>query len=641
LNHDSGRIVGHADEVTVTARALKLSGVISGASPEAEQVKASAGLGFPWKASVGARPDKMEFVGEDVTTKANGKTFKGPIYVARKSTLGEVSFVPMAADSKTAVTVAASAAISEKENDMDYETRVKALFGGKVPELQEVDLTALKATFDREVAEKEKTAPSEPGKKIEAKADPPQFDLRGVVLAHEKHVATIEAHVATYAEKIEAAPLAKIRADGSAEASELKLKALNEEWPVPRLAVELAHAQRHVEVALVRAERPKIPAIHSSNHDIGNEVIEAALCGSAGLRELEETYKPEVLEAADTYRRREGGSIQGLILAAACDNGYTGSARGIHRGNFDEVMRAAMIQASSPSTHTLTTMLSTVGNKFLLEGFSSVEQVYREISDIRPVNDFKAITSYRMLDDMVFEEIGPSGEIKHGTADQESFTNQAKTYAKMFALTRTDIINDDLGAFSTIRTRIGRGSGIKLNQIFWASFLDDATLFNATALASGGHLNLLTAVLGETGIAAANVLLKSKTDGHDNPIDIGGAHLLLTGATLSPTAKKWYVSQEIRDTTASTKTLTTNIYYNTFRPVESRYVTSTTSWYLLPVSGGDMAPMEICFLDGVQSPTIESADADFNTLGIQFRGYFDFGVAKKEWRASVKSTGAG
>jgi len=54
-----------------------------------------------------------------------------------------------------------------------------------------------------------------------------------------------------------------------------------------------------------------------------------------------------------------------------------------------------------------------------------------------------------------------------------------------------------------------------------------------------------------------------------------------------------------------------------------------------------MAPMEVCFLDGVQAPTIESADADFNTLGIQFRGYFDFGTAQKEWRVSVKSTGAG
>jgi hypothetical protein len=205
----------------------------------------------------------------------------------------------------------------------------------------------------------------------------------------------------------------------------------------------------------------------------------------------------------------------------------------------------------------------------------------------------------------------------------------------MFALTRTDIINDDLGAFDSIRERIGVGCGKKLNSVFWTAFLDDATFF------SGGHANLLTTALGEAGIAAANVLLSNQKDSDGHPLGLGLQHLLLTGATLNPTAKKWFVSQEMRDTTASTKTPTTNIYFNQYRPVQSAYITDTSDWYLLPVAAGSMAPMEVCFLDGVQMPTIESADADFNTLGIQFRGYFDFGVAQKEWRASVKSTGAG
>jgi hypothetical protein len=38
-------------------------------------------------------------------------------------------------------------------------------------------------------------------------------------------------------------------------------------------------------------------------------------------------------------------------------------------------------------------------------------------------------------------------------------------------------------------------------------------------------------------------------------------------------------------------------------------------------------------------PTVESADADFNTLGIQMRGYHDFGVAKQEPRGGVKMKG--
>ena len=43
-----------------------------------------------------------------------------------------------------------------------------------------------------------------------------------------------------------------------------------------------------------------------------------------------------------------------------------------------------------------------------------------------------------------------------------------------------------------------------------------------------------------------------------------------------------------------------------------------------------MPVIEVAFLNGKQQPTVERADADFNTLGIQFRGYFDFGVTKAE-----------
>jgi hypothetical protein len=38
------------------------------------------------------------------------------------------------------------------------------------------------------------------------------------------------------------------------------------------------------------------------------------------------------------------------------------------------------------------------------------------------------------------------------------------------------------------------------------------------------------------------------------------------------------------------------------------------------------SPMVVSFLNGNETPTVEEADADFNTLGIQFRGYHDFGV---------------
>jgi phage major head subunit gpT-like protein len=66
---------------------------------------------------------------------------------------------------------------------------------------------------------------------------------------------------------------------------------------------------------------------------------------------------------------------------------------------------------------------------------------------------------------------------------------------------------------------------------------------------------------------------------------------------------------------------------------------SSSPWYLLcdPL---DLAMIQVVFLNGKQMPTVEQTDADFKQLGIQFRGYHDFGVALQEPRAAVKSPAA-
>ena len=49
--------------------------------------------------------------------------------------------------------------------------------------------------------------------------------------------------------------------------------------------------------------------------------------------------------------------------------------------------------------------------------------------------------------------------------------------------------------------------------------------------------------------------------------------------------------------------------------------------------------IEVAFLNGNESPTIETAEADFNVLGVQMRGYHDFGIALQDNKAGIKSKG--
>jgi hypothetical protein len=317
-DHELGRVVGHADEVEVGDSSLKVAGIVSGAGPDAAEVVASAGNGFPWRASVGARPDKLEFVGEGVSTKVNGRTLTGPLYVARKSTLGEVSFVALGADRKATAKVAASAQTQETP-DMKFEQWIEAM-GLVLSELREDQVQKLQAKYDAEL----KAAAGKDGKQIEGKheppkIEPPQFDIQAIGVLFAQFETGIEATAVEYTERVDAVKLGEIKLGGRKAALELKAKALDEKWCETRFDTELMKARANFDVALIRAERPKGRAIHASSRDMKPAILEAAMCLNAGSNEevVVKQYGEQVIEAAAPLRRI--GLKEAIHLVCAMD----------------------------------------------------------------------------------------------------------------------------------------------------------------------------------------------------------------------------------------------------------------------------------------------------------------------------------
>lgn len=537
---------------------------------------------------------------------------------------------------------------------MDFDKWIEAL-GFDVAELREDQLQHLQAKYDAEVkaaadlkeAAEIKAAESKDPKQIEAAAKPavveaPTFDLDGVILAHETHLAVIEATAEEYREKVPTDEWTKLTSAARKGAIEAKATALKEQWPAPRLESQHILAAATYKADLMVAERPKGPAIHSSSQDgITEDVLSAAILATGQIVKPEDHCSPELLDAAHKQFPR-GIGLQEMIVAAARANGWSGYS---FKQDSSDCMRHAFapIQAGGFSTVAITNVLSNVANKFLLEGFSFVEQAWREIASIRPVSDFKTTTSYRLTGESTYKLVPPSGEIPHGTLGDESYTNKADTYGLMLAVTRTDIVNDDLGAITTVPRRLGNGGGRTLNHIFWKAYLAaQGTLFTTARL---NYFDGASSALDIDSLTTAEQMFMDllDTDGHP----IGHMPLvLLTPTALSAPGAALYNSTEIRNTTASTKYPINNPHKGKFRPVVSRYMGnssytgySATAWNLL-ADPREMATIEVCFLNGQQSPIVESADANFDTLGVQMRGYFDFGVDTQDYRGGVRSKGA-
>jgi hypothetical protein len=373
-----------------------------------------------------------------------------------------------------------------------------------------------------------------------------------------------------------------------------------------------------------------------------SRALEAAVCHSGGLSSLEKHFDERTLNAvADHFPH--GLGLRDLLMLAARENGYTGHTSSDVRGIFEAAFRADI--RAEFSTISLPGLLSNVANKFLVAGFNAVENAWSQIAAIRNVPDFKTTTSYSLTGGLVYEKVGPSGELKHGTVGELTYTNKADTYGKMLSITRQDIINDDLGALTITPMKLGRGAALKLNDIFWTEFLADLGSFYTS-----GRGNLSTgagSALSSDGLKAAQTKFRKQTDPDGLPLGIM-ARLLLVPPELEITADELMTSLVVNTGGSSTtdRVPNRNVWANKYTTVVSSYLSnptytgaSTTAWYLL-ADPADLPAIEVAFLNGRQTPTVETAEADFNVLGIQMRGYHDFGCSKQEYRAAVRSAGS-
>ena len=235
------------------------------------------------------------------------------------------------------------------------------------------------------------------------------------------------------------------------------------------------------ELEVLRSTRPRSPGIGSGDGGVSGAVLEAACLLTAKLDGVERLYPEQTLELA-SRRFRGGIGLQELLLEAAWANGYTGRNFRDHR----TVLRYAFgrgIEAAF-STVDIGGILSNVANKFLLDGFFSVERTWRNVCAVRNVSDFKTVTSYRLIGKDQYELVAPGGEIQHGPIKEMTYPFRVDTFAKMLSLDRRDIVNDDLGLFDETARNLGRAAMRSLSDLVY-----QVLLANAGNFFSSGHAN--------------------------------------------------------------------------------------------------------------------------------------------------------
>lgn len=613
LDHKSNQRVGNFS-VANDGESLVAHGKATAATAARDEVVQSAANGYEWQASLEVSPKVVETVksGESVTV--NGRDFNGPVYVTRKGVLKGFAFVSHGADDDTTVTIAANAA-SNGASKMKAEIKAwAAQMGIDVDNADADQIAAIEANYEGlNPSKKHKSTNLEDGINAKrAEADRVNGITEIALEACDKRPYDIDA------------------------IKELASTAIEAKWTVEKFRLELLEASLP----------PAHTVFRTKQHDkLNNLVLEAAICQAGRLPDLEKEFKDETLQLAhDRFKGRIG--LNQLFLMCASANGYHGDYASkvdlnVQRAAFGMTSPVSRQQhASGFSTVNIANVISNVANKFLMRGWNAIDMTPMRIASIRSVSDFKTITTVSLTGNLTFEKVGASGEIKHGEIADLTYTNKADTYAKMLAITRTDIINDNLGALTDVPMKLGRGSAINLNQIFWTEFLDNSSFF------ASGNSNVNTGVADMTvgGLAATETIFMNQTDPDGNPLGIQPA-ILLVPTALKASAMTLMSSERLIDGTATGTQGDANIWRGRFRVESSPYISnaaytgySAVAWYML-ANPSDLPVIEIVALNGRVEPIVETSDAEFNVLGVQMRGYSDVGVSLQEYRAGVRADG--
>jgi len=593
LDHNPRQGVGHTRRVAVEGGQVVAEGLVSRDTSWARDVAKSGANGFPWQASIGAAVVEAEFVPPGHRVTVNGRTFDGPLHVVRKAVLKEISFVDSGADTGTRARVAAREKETQTMDDVVTTPAADQADPDTAPETQAADAPP--------------AAPEKPTPDAETPPDPadPVVAMRRRMAAETRRVQAIRRLCAEKHPDIEA-------------------KAIEEGWDETRAELEV-----------LRASRPKVTTVSVPQRPSSPQVFEAVALMASGMPtvRLEAAFAEPVLEAADRLR--------GIGIQEFCE-----LAAGAQLPRFRRDA-AGWLQAAF-STTSLPGILSNIANKMLLEGYNYIEDAWRRICRIASVNDFKEHTRYRMTGAFKFEQVGPDGELKHGKLDEQKYGQKADTHGIMFALTRQMIINDDMGAFTDIPRQIGMGAAESIADAVWTLLLSNPVQADTKAFFSTDHANYAEGAdtaLTVDGLTAAEVMFGSQTRPGGRPLGIP-ASLLLVPTALKVPAELLMKSLLLNETTTANKGKpSANPHVGKFDVVSSVYLSNTSftgasakAWYLF-ADPNRLPTIEVAFLNGVDRPTVEKTDADFNTLGIQFRGYIDFGVREQDHRGALKMKG--
>ena len=303
-----------------------------------------------------------------------------------------------------------------------------------------------------------------------------------------------------------------------------------------------------------------------------------------------------------------------------------------------EVVAAAFTQGTSD----FPVLLENAMHKTLQASYATAALTWNRFCATGSVSDFRAHNRYRTGSFGSLDAVNELGEfVNKSIPDGEKASITAGTKGNIINLSRTAIINDDLGAFVGLSNMLGRAAArtveadvyalLALNGGLGPAMADGKSLFHA------GHGNIGTAAaISMAAIDADRVTMAMQKDVSGNDYLDLRPSVLLVPIGLGGTARSINDAQYDPDT--ANKLQKPNIVNGLFRDIVDTPRMTGTRRYLF-ADPSEAPVLEVAFLDGNQNPYLELQNG-FDVDGARYKVRLDYGVAAVDYRGAVTNAGA-
>lgn len=388
----------------------------------------------------------------------------------------------------------------------------------------------------------------------------------------------------------------------------------------------LAEMGKGAEPANPQNAFPKIETV-SDEGDKRKDAVVASILARAGVAQdaaaraalSSNPYRGDrLLDTARASLQRAGVSVSGMTPM--------------------EVVAAAFTQGTSD----FPVLLENAMHKTLQASYATAALTWNRFCATGSVSDFRAHNRYRTGSFGSLDAVNELGEfVNKSIPDGEKASITAGTKGNIINLSRTAIINDDLGAFVGLSNMLGRAAArtveadvyalLALNSGAGPTMGDGKTLFHAD------HGNITTgAAITMAALDLDRVAMASQKDVSGNDyLDLRPA-VLLVPIGLGGTARSINDAQYDPDT--ANKLQKPNIVNGLFRDIVDTPRMTGTRRYLF-ADPSEAPVLEVAFLDGNQNPYLELQNG-FDVDGARYKVRLDYGVGAIDYRGAVTNAGA-